>query len=291
MSAPTTAILDGARGGRAMTWVLAIMLFLTMLGVAAGIGTARAAATLGSRLSGRVSVQIATGDPAERGRRAAAALAALRASPDVAAARAVPAAEVAALLRPWLGDDAGDPDLPVPALIDVDLADPSAAGAARVAAMVRAAAPDALTDRQGAAMAPVKGLLATATAVAFAVTVLLMTATGAVVMLAVRAGLETHRATIQVMHALGATDVQVARLFQRRIARDAAIGGVVAALSAAVLLLLAGWRAQALGSELIAGIALGVEGWIVLLMLPFAYVGLAALTARLATLATLGRTL
>ena len=50
-------------------------------------------------------------------------------------------------------------------------------------------------------------------------------ATAAVVVLAARAGLEAHRATIEVMHMLGSTDVQVARLFQRRIARDAAIGG------------------------------------------------------------------
>ena len=54
-------------------------------------------------------------------------------------------------------------------------------------------------------------------------------ATGAVVLLAARAGLETHRETISVMHMLGSTDVQVARLFQRRIALDAAIGGRSAA--------------------------------------------------------------
>ena len=33
--------------------------------------------------------------------------------------------------------------------------------------------------------------------------------------------LDTHRATIEILHLMGATDVQVARLFQRRIALDA----------------------------------------------------------------------
>ena len=45
-------------------------------------------------------------------------------------------------------------------------------------------------------------------------------ATTAVVLLAARAGLETHRDTIAILHMLGSTDVQVARLFQRRIALD-----------------------------------------------------------------------
>ena len=39
--------------------------------------------------------------------------------------------------------------------------------------------------------------------------------------------LDTHRDTIEVIHMLGATDIQIARLFQRRIALDALLGGLV----------------------------------------------------------------
>ena len=80
---------------------------------------------------------------------------------------------------------------------------------------------------------------------ALALVVLMLAATAAVVVLAARAGLETHRATIEVMHMLGSTDVQVARLFQRRIAIDAAIGGALGAIAAIAggrVRRLCGWR-------------------------------------------------
>ena len=44
-------------------------------------------------------------------------------------------------------------------------------------------------------------------------------------LLAARSGLDTHRDTIDVLHMLGSTDVQIARLFQRRIAFDTLFGG------------------------------------------------------------------
>ena len=50
--------------------------------------------------------------------------------------------------------------------------------------------------------------------------------------LAARAGLDTHRDTIEVLHMLGSTDLQVARLFQRRIAFDTLLGGAVGTAAA-----------------------------------------------------------
>ena len=59
-------------------------------------------------------------------------------------------------------------------------------------------------------------------------------ATAATVVLAARAALDTHRGTIEILHLMGATDVQVARLFQRRIALDALFGGLVGFILAGV---------------------------------------------------------
>ena len=62
-------------------------------------------------------------------------------------------------------------------------------------------------------------------------------ATAAAVVLATRGALDTHRFTIEVMHGIGATDRQIAALFQRRIAIDSLTGSLVgAALAGAVLL-------------------------------------------------------
>ena len=70
--------------------------------------------------------------------------------------------------------------------------------------------------------------------------VLMALATSAVVLLTARSGLDTHRDTIDVLHMLGSTDVQVSRLFQRRIALDTLIGGSVGTVAAMIALLVIG---------------------------------------------------
>ncbi len=280
----TRGVLDEARGVRAMIWVIAIMLFLTVLAAALGIGTRNAATALARQLAGRLTVQIVGDDAA-----AARVAATLRASRDVRHVEPVSRAELARLLSPWLGADGGDPDLPMPALIDVDLAD--ARAAARVSAAVHRVAPDARVDRQAAWMSPVSGVLSAITWLALTLVALMAGATAAVVVLAARAGLDAHRPTIEVMHMLGSTDVQVARLFQRRIARDAAVGGLIGGVAALAVVAFLGSRIAALGSDLLRGVTFGAGGWIALAALPLAFIALAALAARMAVTATLRRTL
>ncbi|THG39358.1 MULTISPECIES: cell division protein FtsX [Sphingomonas] len=287
----TRRVLDEARGVRAMVWIIAIMLFLTVLGAALGLATRNAASGLESQLAGRATVQIVTGDPARRQVEADRVLGALRRLDDVRGATPVDRGELAALLRPWLGDAGADPDLPVPTMIDLELADGEPAALARVRAAVTKIAPAARVDTHEAWMTPVADFLDLIVLIAAVLVILLAGATAAVVVLAARAGLEAHRQTIEIMHMLGSTDVQVARLFQRRIARDAAIGAVIGGLAALAMLLLISAQAAGLGSELLGQATLGPLGWATLALLPVAFVLLAALAARLAITRTLERVL
>jgi cell division transport system permease protein len=273
-------VLDEAGGLRAMTWVMAIMLFLTMLAAALGLATAGAARLLDRQLAGRLTMQIVDGDPVRRDAVAARVLAALRAMPTVSKATPVDRADLTRLLQPWLGSDGADPQLPVPAMIDVDLADQDAAAAVRVAAAVRRLNPLVRVDRHESWMSPVNDVMRSLTMLALALVLLMASATAAVVVLAARAGLETHRETIAVMHMLGSTDLQVARLFQRRIALDAAIGSVGGGVMAMLVVAFIGIRLHGLGSELLGGVTLGGVDWVVLALLPFAFVVLATLAAR-----------
>ena len=52
-------------------------------------------------------------------------------------------------------------------------------------------------------------------------------AAAAAVVLAARGALDTHRFTIEVMHGIGATDLQITHLFQRKIAVDALAGSLI----------------------------------------------------------------
>ncbi|WP_374942869.1 cell division protein FtsX [Sphingomonas sp.] len=295
MSAGTSErrVLDEAGGVRAMTWVMAIMVFLTMLAAALGLATAGAARSLDRNLAGKLTVQVIAGDAAARDATAAGIARALRTLPGVRRADVVDRAAMTRLLAPWLGSDGADPDLPVPAMIDVELddrADGAATGAA-VETAVRARSASARVDRHAAWMSPVGGFMRTLTALAAGVVALMASATAVVVVLAVRAGLDAHRATIEVMHMLGSTDVQVARLFQRRIAIDAAFGGACGGVAAVAMLAVLGTQASGLGSELLGQVALGPLDWVAIAILPFAFVVLGMAAARVSVTRALGRTL
>ena len=120
---------------------------------------------------------------------------------------------------------------------------------------------------------------------------LMMLATAAVVGLAARGAHDSHRGTIDVLHLMGSTDVQIARLFQRRIGLDALMGGALGFAFALLVILLIGLRLAATGSELLAAIALPMRDWLILVALPIAGVLLATLTARWTVLRALGRSL
>ncbi|MGO1305660.1 MAG: cell division protein FtsX, partial [Sphingomonas parapaucimobilis] len=58
--------LDDGGGAHVMSWVIAIMLFLTLLAGAAGLATARAAGALDRQMAGRLTVQIVEGEAQRR---------------------------------------------------------------------------------------------------------------------------------------------------------------------------------------------------------------------------------
>ena len=88
---------------------------------------------------------------------------------------------------------------------------------------------------------------------------------------------------------LGSTDGQVARLFQRRIARDTLYGGLAGTLLALVVIGFIGVQIAALGSDLLGGIAFGARDWVMLIGLPILFALLATVAARLAVLRALER--
>lgn len=284
-------LLDHRRAGRTTTWIMAVMLFLTTLAGALGLATAQASRSLGRQLAGRLTVQVVDPDPARRDAAVTRVLAVLAQDRGVARAAAVDRAHLAELVRPWLGTDAADPDLPLPAMIDVDLADGSDAAAARVAREIATAAPSARVDRAERWMSPVARAMSLVTGFAAAVVLLIAAATAMVLLLATRLGLDTHRDTLAVLHNLGSTDVQVARLFQRRVALDTLGGGIIGGVLGLAVLALAATQVRLLGSELVTGATLGAADWVLLALLPLAFTLLAVVAARVAVVAQLRQVL
>jgi cell division transport system permease protein len=274
-----------------MPWVLAIMMFLTVLAAAAGLGLGNAARSLDADVGTRVTIQIVEANPDRREAQARAVMTALRGISGVIAAERIGDEEMSRLLEPWLGEGGLEAELPVPALIDADLTPEAYRSLDRIRAAVARVAPAARVDDNAQWLAPLAKLITALRWLAAGLVLLMVGATAATVVLAARASLDTHRSTIEVLHFMGSTDVQVARLFQRRIALDALFGGAVGLIAAAAVLLLIGNRVGALGSELLGSAGLPLTTWLVLAALPVGGVFLAMLVARITILRALGRLL
>jgi cell division transport system permease protein len=274
-----------------MPWVLAIMMFLTVLAAAAGLGLGNAANSLDSEIGNRITVQVVEANPDFREAQARIATSELEKLAGVQSVRRLSEEEMEDLLEPWLGEGGLEGDLPVPVMIDAELTPEAYGRLDTIRSAIREVAPSARVDDNAQWLAPLAKLIDALELLAGGLVVLMVGATAATVVLAARAALDTHRGTIEVLHLLGATDVQVARLFQRRIALDALFGGVVGLVAAALVLLMIGNRVGALGSELLGSAGLPLFSWLVIMALPIGGVLLATLVARTTILRALGKLL
>ena len=286
-------MLPQARIAGPMPWVIAIMIALTVMAAAAGLALSNAAANARSEIEGGITVQVVEGGPAERDRQARRAVTFLTGREDVASVRRVPEEELAALLEPWLGENAADSEeFPTPALIDVRLSGPVTELRLReLRTALVAEVPAARLDAQAGWLAPVFDAIRSLQLLALGLVVLLAATSVAAVWLAARSALGANRDTIEVIHHLGGSDSQIARIFQRSIGIDAALGGVAGLALGVGAIFVLGQQFGALGSGLVSGGALGLTDWLAIAAVPVAGVVLAVLTARLTVTGALKRML
>jgi cell division transport system permease protein len=264
-------------------WVIAIMSFSIMIIAATGLALASTAGSLSEAIAARYAIEVPNG-----AQNLDALVATLRSAPGVTAVEPVPESEMRGTLRHWLGPAADSADLPVPALVNFDTRPEANLGA--IQQRVKAIAPAAVISAHRDKVSPLLRSMREIQWLAFGLVLLLSVAATAAVVLAARGALDTHRFTIEVMHGIGATDVQITRLFQRKIAIDALIGSLSgAAAGALVLILLASGAAFA--GMLLGGATLGMTDFLILLLLPFTLTALATWVARRAVLAALRETL
>lgn len=264
-------------------WLVAIMSFSILIIAAAGLAIANSAGLFARSVEARYSVEIPNGSA-----RMPAVVAGLRSDRDVMNVSAVSEQEMRADLRRWLGSFAQNRDLPVPALVNFDLRPGS--NLARVRQRLAVVEPLATIEAHETAVGPILSSLRTLQWVALALVVLLVGAAAAAIVLAARAALDTHRATIEILHGIGATDEQITSLFQRKIASDALVGSLAGGLGAGLILLMLAAGSAYLG-ELTGGASLGSGDLALLAAIPFALTTLTTIVARRAVLARLRQTL
>ncbi|MFU7529682.1 cell division protein FtsX [Qipengyuania sp. ASV99] len=279
-------LLPQSRLAGPIPWVIAILIALVVIASAGGLALRNLAENARADLSGAVTVQIIEADPEVRAAQAGAAAEALGDHPLVTSVRIVPEKELAELLEPWLGASAASEDVPIPALIDVELR--RRANSDEIAQLQsvldRALAQDgaaARVDAQSQWLRPVYDALAALQYLALALIALVAFATAAAVWLAARSAFSAHRETVEIIHLLGGTDAQVTQIFQRSVLRDAAFGAVIGLLLGLGAVWLLGQQFAALDSGMIGGGGLGLTDWLVIGAIPLGGVLLALITGRI----------
>ena len=254
-----------------------------MIIAATGLALSSTAGSLSQAIASRYAVEVPNG-----AQNLDALVATLRSSPGVTAVEPVPESDMRETLKRWLGPAAESADLPVPALVNFDTS--PGADLRAIQQRVKAIAPAAEISAHRDKVTPLLRSMREIQWLAFGLVLLLSAAATSAVVLAARGALDTHRFTIEVMHGIGATDLQITRLFQRKIAIDALIGSLSGAAAGALVLILLASGASFAGM-LMGGATLGLTDFLILLLLPFALTALATWVARRAVLAALRDTL
>jgi cell division transport system permease protein len=247
-------------GDRMLPLLVAAMTFLAALALAGSVGAALLAQHWQEGAASALTVQVPQPHaPAAdaKGDRIDGVVALLRGTPGIASAQALTDAQLADLLRPWLGSGAQPAALPLPGVIGVHLSSGDEAGAgaagggpdlAGLGARLQALAPGTLLESHGIWVGRLTALARSLQACSWAALAVVAAVAAAVITVATRAGLAARRESIEIVHGLGATDGYIAARFAARASRLAAIGGIAGALAALPMLLLLADLAAPFGS-------------------------------------------
>ncbi len=285
-------LLPQARLGGPMPWVIAIMVALTVVAASGALALSNMVSAAQGGLAGSATVQVVEPDPDQRAAQVEAVRDVLAQDPAVAGFRVVPPEDIAELLEPWLGTGEETEAVPLPALVDVELRDGHGEGAyARIEAALREVAPGARIDAQSDWLAPVLSALSALKWMALALILMLGFVGAAAVWLAARNALGGNRKTIEVVHLLGGSDDQIARIFQRSILFDAIIGGVLGLAAGVAATGLLAQQFAALESGMVAGGSLSALDWVMIALVPLFAIAIAVYTARMTVLSSLRKSL
>jgi cell division transport system permease protein len=265
-----------------MPWVIAILIALVVIAASGALALGNLTERARADLADAVTVQIVEADPARKAAMVQTAAQVLRKDPWVTSVRVVPERELEELLEPWLGEAAAQSEVPMPALIDVELSGrASAEDISALETRLEAAGAQARIDAQSEWLRPVYDALAALQYLALALIVLVALATAAAVWLAARNAFVNHREVVEIVHLLGGTDRQVTRIFERSVLRDAIFGATFGAALGLAAIIMLGAQFSALDGGLIAGARFGIGDWVAIALVPAAGIMLALVTARI----------
>ncbi len=285
--------LDKDPSARFLPWLIAFMVYLAALALAGAIAVSNLTERWDRGLSDQMTVQV----PPPRGEenamlqseRVAAALETLRGERGVRTAEVVDDAEMAALLEPWLGEAGIREDLPLPALIAVEVVPGNPPDSERLEGMLQAAAPGVVVEDHQRTLGRFLAVTQSLQLLALLVVGLVAGAAVLSVVFVTRTGLAVHRQVIELLHLIGARDNYIAGQFQRQALKLGLAGGLIGVGLAGGTILVLGQVFATSESVVVPELALSLRQWLLLVLVPPATALVAMATARWTVLRTLAR--
>ncbi|HUL05986.1 MAG TPA: hypothetical protein VLV76_06600 [Candidatus Acidoferrum sp.] len=286
--------LGGDGSARFLPWIIGCMVYLAALALAATMGADRLADRWRSDLTGTFSIQIppsASTTPSERERLLSDIVDGIGKTPEVASVHVVSDAEKQRLLEPWLGPNGLPEDVRLPDLVVVRLRSDAPADLEAVKARVAALTPDASFEDHARWQGDMLAFTHSIELLASIIIGLIAAAAVTTVIFVTKTGLSIHRRVIEIVHLVGAYDSYIAKQFLLHSMRLGLMGGIGGA-GLAGLTLLGLDRLLGQGqTSLLPALALDLQQWLALAVVPVAVSIVAMITAHLTVLYVLGRDL
>lgn len=235
-------IMPRDRGAAPLDIVIAIIAFLAALALGASLLANRASDSWKLGLANRITVQILAPEKPDAvvNSEIDAALRVLRDTAGIAHAGLISEKDTLALVKPWLGSDPIMAQLPLPRLIDAEVAPGASVDVAGLRAQLKTAAPDSNLDDHSRWIGRLRAFARGISFAAYGILALIAIATAATVAFATRAGLDAHHEIVELLHQMGATSTFIARAFEWHYFMAAMFAATVGAAFAAMFFIFAG---------------------------------------------------
>lgn len=291
MISRTDLPLDHDAHARFLPWLIAFMVYLAVLAVAGILVLHNTVSRWDSGISGTLTVQAM---PSDAGADVDAeilqdTLTVLTSTPGVLGVTLLDKDDTLALVEPWLGDMAGEADLPLPRLIDVAIDPDAGIDIEALGRRLAIAAPGVSVDDHRVWLDRLVRLLQTMQWIALSVVMVIFMVTIGTVVFTTKTSLAIHGEAIHVLHLIGAYDSYVARQFAGRALWLGLKGGIIGLAFAVPTLLAIGFFAERMQMGTMSESGLQVPHYLMIAALPIVVALIAMLTARMTVLRTLAR--
>ena len=286
---PAVVPLGRDAPSRFLPWIFALMVYLAVLALA-GVLILHSAVERWQR--GEVdtlTVQLMPLEDASEDARIAKLRELLGAMEGVTGIRVVAQSETIDLIEHWLGEGNVPSDLPLPRLVDVNIAPGYGLDAESLALRLRASLPGVTVDDAKLWLDRLADIGRSLEYLAIAVVILIGLAAVATVIFTTRMGISIHRNVIELLHLIGARDGYVAAQFQRQAMMLGLRGGVLGIVFAVATLYGLRQVAGRLETPLAPDIPVAHWAWGLLAAVPVATALIAMVTARLTALRELAK--